>query len=809
MERAFRTCSAGSWCRGWHGRGALAATVHSRPGWGARSRNGAWPCHPAHPAKHVWTSSAFLLIALAASAALGQAPARADDVAFGDAASEKAHAVSAAGTVADTGGLGQPCRRIEGGGALVFQLQCDPDAQNYLTVKFWGSDRDVATLFLFDGDKRIGEYLGAWPELDLSKGEAAFPGRFYYATCMLPREMTRGRQTATVKLAAVGSINPYAEPGKRERPLQGRTRGIYRAYCHTDPFFVPGPDEKQGEAPAARVRPPAEAGAAPDPLRREVDEGVARLLRWQLHGPEWDAAVAKGDAPAAMTGAVLRPTDWRKLAAEGWKDAVAKRATDGNATALDALAIFAKAYRAEWSRHHANAEMLDRVAQGLDFCCLLQGSNGGFLAKEWRGAPDRKPAGSCLEGFGTAGLGQALVLVHEDLAAKGLLDREVDADGDPATPAVPRRAAWAEMFARHRDYLVSREGRGHATNQDLAQMTAMWLANESLRALAPDRAWPREKALEYVREAVGLRQDPLGGYWVTRKGLALEPWGTLGGGYCGNYGLMGVGAIGRLAELTGDPQVRARAAQAVRAAAYFIYPSINADGYRCMRREEVISARNNNWPGRVDYGGNDFAAAVLREPLAVRAAQRFAADGNARSILEEGNAHFVAGLEAAVMNLEHALAIPAIPPAAARLPMEDGQPDFAWADEQAAAVAVRDRGARLYMALNWRRGFKGNQRDPEHATVNNIARVHCTTPAVDRIATLAMESPHGFGGLYVCRYGDYLVGMNGSEDATYDLPLPPGAAAAVDLVSRKACDGGAGIRVPPLTTVVLRLGDRK
>ena len=54
---------------------------------------------------------------------------------------------------------------------------------------------------------------------------------------------------------------------------------------------------------------------------------------------------------------------------------------------------------------------------------------------------------------------------------------------------------------------------------------------------------------------------------------------------------------------------------------------------------------------------------------------------------------------------------------------------------------------------------------------NNIARVHFTTPAVDRIATFAMESPHGFGKLYVCRYGDYLVGMNLTEGTTFTLSL--------------------------------------
>jgi hypothetical protein len=740
--------------------------------------------------------------------AAGRLPAAVDVVTFGDAASEQAHALAAEKTAVAAGGLGQPCRRLEPGGALVFQLVCDPDAQNYLTVKFWGSDTDPALVFLYNGDKRVGDYMSAWPELDLCRGEAAFPGRFYYTTYMIPDEMTRGRTAVTLRLAAIGGVNPYAEPGKRERPLAGPSRGFYRAYSHTDPFFTPGADQMQGQAPPARLRPAVAPAAALEQLRKDIDQAVARTFRWQLYGPEWDAAVARG-APAVLTGATLRPTGLQGLAAEGWKDAVARRATDGNATAMNVLGILARAYVAPWSGHCGNAELLDRVARGLDYCCAAQGAGGGFAAKGWVGGPDRKPAGSCLEGFGTAGPGDAFVAVQKELAAKGLLDRGVDHDGDPRTPPAPRRQAWADMFARHRDFLASAEGRGHATNQDLAQMTALWPANEALRTLAPDKAWPREKALSYIRAAVGLAKDPLGGYWVTRKGLCLEPWGTLGGGYCGNYGLMSVHEVARLADLTRDPAVCVRAALAVRAAAFFVYPSVDAEGFACLRREEVISTRNNNWPGRVDYGGDEFVAAQLKDPVAIRAAQLYVAMDGRRSVLEEKNAHFIAGLVGAMRNEEYVAALPALPPSAARLPMEDAQPDFAWTDEQAGAVVVRHGGMRLYAALNWRRGFSGAKRDPEHTVANNIARVHCTTATIDRIATIVMESPHGFGKLYLCRYGPYLVGMNLSEADTYEAPVPPEVAGAADLVSGQTFAAGRPALLPPLTTRVLYLGERR
>ena len=430
----------------------------------------------------------------------------ADELKFGDAASETAHRLLADKTIVDTGGLGERCRRIEPGGALVFNLSCDPDAQNYLTVKFWGSDGDVATLFLCVGDKRIGAYGDPWPELDLSPGGAAFPGRFYYTTYMVPRQATAGKRTVTLKLAAVGALAPYAaDPAQREKPQARPTRGIYRAYSGADPFFTPSPDEAQGRSPPARRRPKPAGFPDIGRLRQEVDDAIARLMRWQIYGPAWETAVAEHRLPAIARGA--NPSQTRSD--QEWRDFVAYPTTQ-NGLPLNAFAVFARAYQSPWSRHHHNYE---------------------------------------------------------------------------------------------------------------AMLT--------------------------------------------------------------------------------------------------------------------------------------------------------------------------------------------LPPDECRLPMEDGQPDFAWADEQGATVAVKHGGARLYVSLNWRRGFKDGKRDPEHVQANNIARVHYTTPTVDRIATIAMESPHGFGKLYVCHYGPYRVAMNASQDAAYDVPLPAGAAAAVDLVSGKPCPAQGSIRLPPSTTAVLDLGDRK
>ncbi len=529
-------------------------------------------------------------------------------------------------------------------------------------------------------------------------------------------------------------------------------------------------------------------------------------MKWQLYGPAWEAAVQRGKVPAVVLGALapgVRPDQDRT--ADGWKDAAVAPTTAGNGVDLNVLGIFAQAYQSPWSRYHHDAELLDRVVKGLDFYCACQGENGSFFNKTWVGGPRRKPAaGSALEGFGTQGLGRAFLLVRRELEEGKRLEEKVHGDGDPDGSAVRRREAWAAMFARHRDFLASPAGRGHAANQDIAQITSMWLANEAVRALAPDDAWPRDKALKYVRVAVGLEKAPLGGYWVTRKGLALEPWGTLGGGYCGNYGLNCVHEMSTLAELVGDEAVRRRAVEAVHAASYFYYPAVDEDGRLRMKKEGIVSTRNTKWPCVTGYDWDSYTAGVLKDPTAVRAFQL--ALGQVGLPPLPSGAHQVDELKDLIYGqkgLEEALALP---PTGERLPMEAGHPDFAWADEQGGVVAVKHGGDRLYASLNWRRGFKDGKRDPEHVQVNDVARIHFTEPAVDRIATIAMESPHGFGKLYLCRYGDYFIAMNLTEDATYETAAPSRAGSAVDLISGRIMDLKTPLHIPPSTTLVLYLG---
>jgi hypothetical protein len=435
----------------------------------------------------------------------------------------------------------------------------------------------------------------------------------------------------------------------------------------------------------------------------------------------------------------------------------------------------------------------------------MQGTNGAFTNATWVGAPTRAAAaGSSAEGSGTKALGRAFAILTGALTAAGLLNVAVDHDDDPATAAVPRAQAWADMFLRHRDFLASSQGRSRGTMYDQSQMEALWLANEAVRVLAPARAWSPAAAIAYVNSAVGLADGPFGGRSVSAKGLPLEPTGTLAGGYDGRWGIITVRSMCALAQLTADAQVRAKCLDAVHATAPFLYPSIDT-GMRTMRSEGAISTMINRNPGFVEYGGNPYAAAVLGDPVALRSVQLQLAHHTSLDPPPGGsNVHFEEDLAGYMQDLPHIERLVSLPAGSYRFPMEEGQPpNFLWADEKAGAAAIRNCGDRLYAALNWRRGFTDDIADAQHTRVNDIARIHLTRDRYDRIATIVMDSPRELGRFYTATFGPYLIGMNLSSDSSFELPTFSPVSGAFELVRSVAVAAGSKVMVPPFETRIL------
>jgi hypothetical protein len=182
--------------------------------------------------------------------------------------------------------------------------------------------------------------------------------------------------------------------------------------------------------------------------------------------------------------------------------------------------------------------------------------------------------------------------------------------------------------------------------------------------------------------------------------------------------------------------------------------------------------------------------------------------------------------------------------------MTPGQPDFVFGDEEDGVVAVKNGDEIFYASLYWR----------ARNAVNFLARVHYTTPTIDRIAVVhedAQFQPSGefytrpdyinFGfanggpkfpvelhsanageklpiakipdgvkfragdenvyagkaDFYTLRYGRYLVGMNLTADKTFALSPPLDSGPAKDLVSGQAWEPDSPLKVAPRSTVVL------
>ncbi|WP_217574370.1 Tat pathway signal protein [Streptomyces sp. GbtcB7] len=155
-----------------------------------------------------------------------------DTLDFGDTSSEKAHSLRSEASRVTDGALGDSARVASPlspaqihGGDLRFVMKVDPVRQNYLTVKFWGSDSSTLKTVAYINSEQIGyRRYGDYSVVD--DGSAApLPGRFYYSTILLPLAHTQGQSRVEIMLRSYDS--GYTNPVKVD------SRGYYKAYTHT------------------------------------------------------------------------------------------------------------------------------------------------------------------------------------------------------------------------------------------------------------------------------------------------------------------------------------------------------------------------------------------------------------------------------------------------------------------------------------------------------------------------------------------------------------------------------------------------
>ena len=495
----------------------------------------------------------------------------------------------------------------------------------------------------------------------------------------------------------------------------GRMQTVYSAYSHTS--ALPSLPAEESHPP-----PPPPSGPYPTPpagpsqleyMRAQVDSGVERLMRMQLWGPTWQAVVAQDPEKEVLTGGIWphadlgskgwQESDFSKMSKQTIKDEVTGHSVGSNNNWIRGLEILGRAYNYAGSKYYRSAEVLRRIVLGVDFYQLAQGHNGGFdprprISAGWIGAPSRRNASGCLEGYGHMGFSAAVGLIADALSDGQLLSEKVDAD-DTGEKTVTRRESWKRLLVNSRDYL--QWNRGHAPNQDLADILAAQLADTALETVSPSSRIPRADMLRGAKQAVGILAQPSDdgpwkpeagagpvkstdpGWWFSRSGISMEPNTNVNGGFSAGYGDE-EWALGWLASLTGDEEVLAVARKHVQNFGRFRFPdtcrynesSPAAVESTCMRLESAITWRHNKNPGTVSYGGGDagaFMALNASEPTSIRLAQLWMQHAQAFTLelatdRATSSPHWPDDLADASIRLASFEALAALPPTAHRLP---------------------------------------------------------------------------------------------------------------------------------------------
>ncbi|QJE94924.1 hypothetical protein [Luteolibacter luteus] len=744
-----------------------------------------------------------------------------DTLVFGNGKSEAAHQLSADLSETKTGGLGETSRQLLAGGeqpwlggVMKFSIRVNPEQQNYFTVRLWGDDVNHNQLTFHVEGKQVGyRHLGDIEALDIGTDAPAYPGRFYYRTCPLPLGLTKGKDHIACEIRATGPIWGYGKNFEEYQKAMTRpTRGLYRAYTHTEGCFIPPGDEKQGVNP----------GNAP--VRQSPGPEVIEQAKERVND-EIERTIREPKKPCNQMQTLF----------------------------------LAKARHTPWTIAADKPQTIEKIVTSLD--SLYR----GYVADPR--LAQAEPSTYNPDWFGLGPAGQVIDLLKEEL--KPFLDQEID---DGMGRQIRRRDGFRDMLVACRDW--HRENRRQYTNQSMINdLYGIYLANRGIAVLDPAKALPEAQALRYLYESIGIKPwlgsekdgkplKPLGDsfYQLTKEGLTKEL------GFVGNYGEV-LDWAAQIYEATrpspnkpGDAKIKEQIAKIAKARSYFRYPMLDQEGNRAMVQETIVGWRDVHFPGDVTYDqrpswdGSPFevAAATLDAHL-VGYAQQMLADNQFFAAVEDAVKSPGFRTTFGLLGIpERYEAIKAEPPSSHRLPMSWDQPDFVFADEEDGVIAVKNGKEILYASLYWR---------ARHA-VNFLGRVHLITPEFDRIATVRLDteftpsgmeytrpdwtnfgfangghrypaeykSAHageklpiaqipegvafkagqenvhaGRGDFYQLRYGSYLIAMNMSADKSFQLKAPRHAGKIRNLATGKPVAPAAEAAVGPRSTIVLYL----
>jgi len=571
------------------------------------------------------------------------------------------------------------------------RINCDarvhPERDTYLTAKYAPGRGARHRYFILGPDgKRI-------PDTELDEGGLArrTEDGDFYETTRIPPALTKGKQSIRLTLEADGPDH----------------RRILALWTHTNARFVPdGGSSVRAPAPdLPRFKPISRALA--DLCEKKLVDLHDGLVDWLMKRQFMDERYP--DLIGAFDVSVQKGADG-ELDLEKTKNRL-----PGHYNALNNMgplllgAVVANGYTLKGSRHYRDREILRRVALYLDFCRRFQSASGTFWSTweswRWLGGPKRGWAsGSSLDGEGLRGIGHAFVAVAKALEQEGFLDELVDDDCDGATPKVPRRKAYEDLFAGLVQYLM-RSG-GASPNQEFCQLDALryaWKACEILGGELPSGE-ELEKLDARLRKATGAVENG-DTAWVSPKGMPLEH-----GGYSVEYGRGQDRMYYRAWRAWKKPYLRERAKIGGNAFIPFVRP---VEGPLYFRACGYINFRHRNFLDGDVYHPTDIQVLDFKNPAHIRLWQLENIDLSEESVKSwrapgPGNWFWMMAYEFSDslrnrIRMCRELADPKSPVCAdVHLPMERGQPDFVAGDEVAQTVAFKDGEERVFLCFNFR-----------------------------------------------------------------------------------------------------------
>jgi hypothetical protein len=223
-------------------------------------------------------------------------------------------------------------------------------------------------------------------------------------------------------------------------------------------------------------------------------------------------------------------------------------------------------------------------------------------------------------------------------------------------------------------------------------------------------------------------------FQVTRKGLSREL------GWVGTYGETILKFNRDMAELTGDAKVREQLLERHRPSAD-VFPLSDQSRSRTAIRQMKLARRDrqshralSGGAGRVRHREHPrgvvdgIAGAYLKDDVTVGAAQQCLADNHyfprlAARAKDNDTLGMMRNIE------EYAVGEGVAAKFKYRLPMSDGQPDFVFADEENAVLALKHGEQRLFVNFYYRQEFG----------VSGVTRILDLTPSAMRIGSVLSQ----------------------------------------------------------------------